>query len=339
VRINDDLRKAVVFFGHRDDSPGKGGIRCIGTGFLVAYEEFGYLVTAKHLAQGLGSDPFLLRINKKDGTSENLMPDGAEWAEHPDPSVDVAAIPFNIPASSLYEATYLPHTMMLTEERSDDIGIGDTTYTIGLFHFMSGERRNLPIVHQGAISLMPGDETIPMRGRDGVLRVRGYLIETQGMPGLSGSPVFVRPTVAVSRLSNFIPDPRYPMMAAMMAYAPRGDVRLLGLWQGSWDAPPDQVMAIQSGQSVRVPVGMGIVVPAQRIEETLQIPGLQEMRERIRKKRQEESAAPLDSIPIASPVASSSKEGGPVSDDAEPNRRERFTAPLNAAVRKPGSKD
>jgi hypothetical protein len=44
VRIRDDLRKCVVFFGHVDDTPGKGGINCIGTGFLVAYEEAGYLV-------------------------------------------------------------------------------------------------------------------------------------------------------------------------------------------------------------------------------------------------------------------------------------------------------
>jgi len=325
VRINDDLRKAVVFLGHSDSAPGKGGINCVGTGFLVAYDEFGYLVTAKHLAQGLGSDPFVLRLNKKDGTSENIMADGAEWAEHPDPTVDAAAIPFNIPSSSLYEAVYLPHTMMLTDEQlvSDAIGIGDITYTIGLFRFMSGERRNLPIVHQGAISLMPDDETIPVRNwkTDNILRVKGYLVETQAMPGLSGSPVFVRPTVAISRLPpNFMPDPRFPMMTGMMAFAPRGDVRLLGLWQGSWDAPPDQVTAIQFGAAERVSVGIGIVVPAQRIEETLQIPGLQRMRDRIRRKREHDGPASPDSmIPTASPAASSGRVAL-AADDESPSR-------------------
>jgi hypothetical protein len=83
MRIRDDLRKCVVFFGHADETPGKGGINCIGTGFLVAYEEAGYLVTAKHLADQLGDDPFLLRLNTKDGKSQNLPADGATWAVLP----------------------------------------------------------------------------------------------------------------------------------------------------------------------------------------------------------------------------------------------------------------
>jgi hypothetical protein len=35
VRISDYIRKAVVFLGFKDDTPGKNGIRCIGTAFLL----------------------------------------------------------------------------------------------------------------------------------------------------------------------------------------------------------------------------------------------------------------------------------------------------------------
>ena len=72
MRLDDDLRKTVVFFGLEDDTPGKGGISCVGTGFLLGYDTCGYLVTAKHLAQGLGDNPFLVRVNTKDGNSVNL---------------------------------------------------------------------------------------------------------------------------------------------------------------------------------------------------------------------------------------------------------------------------
>src|SRR5579863_3791251 len=75
MRVSDDLRKTVVFFGIEGPED-EGGITCVGSGFLVEYEDEGYLVTARHLARGLGNDPFLLRINKKDGTAQNIPVEG-----------------------------------------------------------------------------------------------------------------------------------------------------------------------------------------------------------------------------------------------------------------------
>src|SRR5258708_5720460 len=71
VRIADDLRKSVVFFGFPDSAPNTGGIACVGTGFLLSYDGFGHLVTAKHLAHGLADNPFILRINRRKGAAEN----------------------------------------------------------------------------------------------------------------------------------------------------------------------------------------------------------------------------------------------------------------------------
>lgn len=70
MRIADDMRKGVVFFGYLDSTPGKGGIDCIGTGFFLIHEGLQYLVTARHLSHELGSNPFLIQLNKNDGTSE-----------------------------------------------------------------------------------------------------------------------------------------------------------------------------------------------------------------------------------------------------------------------------
>jgi hypothetical protein len=53
------------------------------------------------------------------------------------------------------------------------LGVGDFTYTIGLFRLMSGERRNLPIVHFGTVAMVPGDEKIPVRDwRDKTKRLK-----------------------------------------------------------------------------------------------------------------------------------------------------------------------
>ena len=69
MRISDDLRKSVVFFGY-EDALKPSGITGVGTGFMLAHDEVGYLVTVKHLSQMLGADPFLLRLNRKDGTAD-----------------------------------------------------------------------------------------------------------------------------------------------------------------------------------------------------------------------------------------------------------------------------
>jgi len=94
MRVDDDLRKCVVFLGLPDDPGENGGIRCGGTGFLLQYETFGYLITARHVAEELGSDPFVVRINMKNGPAKNIDADQIIWHFHPDPDVDIALAKF-----------------------------------------------------------------------------------------------------------------------------------------------------------------------------------------------------------------------------------------------------
>jgi hypothetical protein len=308
MRISDSVRKCVLFLGFEDDTPGKGGINCVGTGFLINSGMLGFIVTAKHVAHALGDSPFLVRLNRNGGGSENLRADQIKWHYHPNPTVDVAAIPFHLGGAAPYDAIYLPDTILasdalLKHDEADEksvsvIGIGDLTYTVGLFRLMSGEKRNLPIVHSGNIAMLPGDEKIPLKDWQNpraTIFVEGYLIESQSLDGLSGSPVFVRPTAVISTLPpGILPDLRGKSdedQAALFGMIPRGDLRVLGLWQGAWDAPPDDVLAIQSGRPVRVSVGVGMVVPAQRIIETLALPEIMEMKERVRAQIEEFQAS------------------------------------------------
>jgi hypothetical protein len=158
VRISENVRKLVVFLGHEDSTPGKGGIDCIGIGFLVGCEPEGYLVTAKHLADALGDDPFLVRVNLKDGSSQNIPVNTVQWFRHPDPTVDVAAIKVSFRRENNFDTLYFAAHMMLTDRRlkTETIGIGDWAYAVGLFRLMSGQKRNLSIAHSGIIAMMPG---------------------------------------------------------------------------------------------------------------------------------------------------------------------------------------
>src|SRR5207249_4040069 len=103
------------------------------------------------------------------------------------------------------------HLMSHIADSTPRIGIGDAVLISGLFAYLGGEKRNLPIVRMGNIAMMPGTERIPVerhkvRGRT-IEDVEGYLIEVRSRSGMSGSPCFVRATIKAElrrdQLSSF----------------------------------------------------------------------------------------------------------------------------------------
>jgi hypothetical protein len=291
VRFRDDLRKCVVFFGYADSDPHKDGIECIGTGFLIEYDGMSYLLTAHHISHQLADNPFLLRINKDDGSAEKIHIDKAEWFFHPDKTVDLAIAPFILDRKEGYDVVFLGmETLGMTKQQFEDeaIGVGDFTYTIGLFRLFSGRKKAIPLCHFGTIAMYPDDERIPIHDwRDAtgrrLISVEGFMVESQSLSGLSGSPVFVRPqtTLDPTQAFGFSPLPTKRLKESPLILWPKAQLRLLGLWQGSWTAPPDDLKAVQVGASgqVKVPVGMGIVVPCYKILELLETPEVKKNRE------------------------------------------------------------
>jgi hypothetical protein len=342
MRVSENVRRCVMFFGLPDTRSGKGGIDCVGTGFWINYDDQGYLVTAKHIAYDLRDIPFLARVNTQDGGSVNIHVDNAKWIEHPDPTVDVAIAVFGAPPHTNYDIAYIPSQMLVTDDfgTARPVGVGDFTYTVGLWRMLSGQKRNLPTVHLGSVAMMPGnDEKIPVRdwrNKNNVIFVEGYLIETHGMPGLSGSPVFIKPTVAVT--GERWPDGKSQTpenLVKVPIEAPSAEILLLGLWSGSWDAPPDEVLSVQSGKETRVSVGMGIVVPAQRIKEVLDLEESVNIRKEVKARHAARNAASPDSA-ISSAASSASHAA---SSNTNPNHREDFMRLVGAAARKQEPKD
>jgi hypothetical protein len=340
VRIAADIRKTVVFLGVEDASRDD-EFRPVGTAFLLAYDGARYLVTVKHVALGIGDAPFLIRVNHTDGGAGNLLmeEDTLRWFTHSDASVDLAIAPFQYDLKSLGLDTLLIGTM---EDKwliqPTGFECGDFCYTVGLFQFMSGKKRNLPVVHSGNIALLPSDELIPVRDWDNVGRgtkhVEGYLVQSESVQGLSGAPVFARHVIEFSGL----PTADGGKIDALLM---QKNLALLGVWQGAWDAPPDEVRALSLGQGgVRVPVGMGVVVPASKMAEILEMPEAKEAREELKNLQEQEKAAGLDSIPLpAAAPAPAAALPDPHATGANHTQREDFARPVGAAARKPARED
>ena len=224
-----------------------------------------YIVTARHVAEGLGVDPFYIRVNVP-GETHGLFPidltqqhEGhrLRWFLHHQPCADLAVLPFPFDTSELkIEATFLlPGNMVEKKQPMVDAGCGDMCHVIGLFSMRAGKMRNIPVVHTGHIAaLSDSKELIPTRSDQKTVYVEGHLIEISNLGGLSGAPVFVR-----SGLELNVPLDGGASQVATV-YTP--ELKLLGVWQGSWDTKLLEYVD-------RVPVGMGIVTPAYRLVELL----------------------------------------------------------------------
>jgi hypothetical protein len=141
---------------------------------------------------------------------------------------------------------------------------GDDICIVGLFHWHSGQERNVPIVHSGAIALLPDpDEKVLIKNRatGNAERVEVYLVEALTFEGLSGAPVFHREPVALRTFPEHNGGP---------VLAPTG-AQLLGVYSGAWDGPPSELLRVDRNWETgrRIPAGMGLVVPAERIVETI----------------------------------------------------------------------
>lgn len=289
VRINSDARRCVVFFGK--SSPPSGEIAYGGTGFLLCERgpNIPYLITARHVAKQLEED-FVIRVNKLGGGSATLDVPKVDWRYHSDPTVDLAATIFSLDAN-VYDVNYF-NVKLVQPAFHGEVMCGDPVSLVGLFRLHYGSKRNVHIVHSGTIAALPDiQEKVPVRdGATGkIIETVTYLVEAQTLSGLSGSPVFIQKF-------QQIPGLKTAGGGGALAY---GDWRILGIYQGAWDGEPGEILAADrnlSGTTLRVPVGMGIVVPGERIFELINDdPEFRATREDVTNEQLKKRAASTDS--------------------------------------------
>jgi hypothetical protein len=186
--------------------------------------------------------------------------------------LDIEHVPFDM---------FINHATL----EQQNIGVGDEVFIPGLFTKITETTRNIPIVRTGSIAMIPG-ERIPF----GDEFIDAYLIESRSIGGLSGSPVFVRQTVAMETSSS-------PMIMAGrrpdgILHGIGGKIYLLGSMIGHWDVPE----GFSPTQAEAVNMGIAPVVPASKISEVIFQPELVKIMEDVNAdmKAQNQKGAELD---------------------------------------------
>jgi hypothetical protein len=300
MRIPDEVKRCVIFIGIH---LGGGKERYAGTGFMLGIESeaepgsrYQYIVTARHVVEQLhGLDIFFQGL-KLDGATVKLDGDpDLPWVYHPDDDVDVAVLPISA-MGSYKEFTLVPYSMLLTSDMKEHvaIGIGDEVFVPGLFTRLrtSGE----PIVRVGNLAMKPIGKVIVGQIRPNkYVPMEAVLIDQRSLGGMSGSPVFVRETAEQHGLPWR--DGKQRILHAGGSYF------LLGLMHGHWKVDPTDLDAADPDKG-DFPIGMSIVVPAQKIADALNQPALKGEREahevELRNSQlQKNPAAPTAFVPTA----------------------------------------
>jgi hypothetical protein len=293
MRVPDQFLKCVAFIAEvvHEDSTGQ-TLDHQATGFIatvpsaVRGTSYPFFITARHSAKALVDRNIRIVINNRNGGVSSLEVMGGSWYPHPDESVDAVAIPCIL--SSSLDVVSVNTGSFLTKDliREKKIGVGDEVFTVGLFSPAIGEKRNTPIVRYGNIAMIP-EEPIQVESRFSEV----YLIEARSLGGLSGSPVFVRQTLAI----DFGNDDHEKQRSLCGSSS---QCLLLGLVHGHWDVreadlnEPSFIHDRQRG----VNLGVAVVVPSHKILEVLNQPSLVALREEFDSKLRRDCALGPDTV-------------------------------------------
>jgi hypothetical protein len=144
----------------------------------------------------------------------------------------------------------------------EKIRLGEELFIVGLFRDHHGVNRNIPIIRVGNIAMMQGEQVFTKY----VGYTDAYLVEARSIGGLSGSPVFIS-------------MPLWRVVDGVVVVTEGLQYYLLGLVHGHFDVRSineDTVVDIDVGTAERgsINTGIGIVIPVEKILETLRHPNL-----------------------------------------------------------------
>ena len=248
------LDRVVAIGRRRPDS----SVQYTATGFVysVPVEETdgrkrlsaSFIVTNRHVIEG--ANELSTRQNHQSGA--NVVGNSVEedWTFHPDPEIDVPVRPFHIPdaagtiarAASFYSGT---NTMLRDQLVEAEFREGNEVFTLGFPLSQLANDKNYVIARQGIVA----------RIQDWYDRAStSFLIDASIFPGNSGGPVLAKPTL-------------HTYGSAITS------VKLIGMVAGYFPYR-DIARSDQTGQAMLASEensGLGIVVPLDAIEETIEV--------------------------------------------------------------------
>ncbi|HEX8798367.1 MAG TPA: hypothetical protein VF772_07140, partial [Terriglobales bacterium] len=278
MRLPDRILHTAFLIGFKKETP-----QYAGSGFVVAVpgaraNSHLYLVTAKHLAERMECCPIIMGFSYRDGSKALVEADDVHWYAHPTEAaaVDVAATPFAPAQRDQLDLEPVPEHLFSSGERMGkaSIGVGDEITAIGMFTRFSYEDRHLPIVRTGNLAMLP-TLRIPVKNFE---PMEAYVAEIEG---LSGSPLWVRPTASFNAGQKDGGEEKQSVPL-------NGDTEMifLGLLHGRWEIGERAMQGLSAQYTKNMTSGMSIIVPAHKILEVINQPELAAMR----KKKDEEPA-------------------------------------------------
>lgn len=169
----------------------------VGTGFFYYYEDRLFLVTNKHVIEGVKNGSFLmLKSNPNSPEWKPILGQGIEvsfneedFVGHPDPEVDIAVANVSPAINSLKKRGLHPFWMHinqelipLEEELEQFFTPVEEIYFVGYPNGIWDDKNLLPIIRKG-ITATP--YYVDFKNK------KKFLIDASVFPGSSGSPVFV----------------------------------------------------------------------------------------------------------------------------------------------------
>ena len=280
MRLPDRILHTAFLLGFKKETP-----HYAGCGFVVAVpgahgNPHLYVVTSRHVAERMECCPIIMGFSYRDGSKALLEADNGHWYAHPTEAsaVDVAVTPFAPSQWDLLDLEPVPEHLFASGERirRASIGVGDEITAIGVFTRFSYEDRHLPIVRTGNLAMLP-TLRIPVKNFE---PMEAYVAEIEG---LSGSPVWVRPT-------NYFDEAQKDAGGEKPSVPLNDDTDMLflGLLHGRWEVSEGAMEGRSAQYTQNMTSGMSIIVPAHKILEVTNQPELAAMRakndEKIAKK-------------------------------------------------------
>ena len=240
----------------------------VGTGFVYEVDtDAGIvqsLITNKHVLEG--ADRLSVTMIRGDdaapllgeGTTINIDPfDEKGWVGHPEPHVDVAAMPLIDVLGAMAKNNARPFfrslspAMMASTELLEDLDAIESVTFIGYPNGLYDSANLLPIARRGATATPVG---VDYQGKP------AFLIDASVFPGSSGSPVFLLDKgIYQDRNGISLGSSRFACLGIIAAV----HVRLV---EGS-------VIEVETGSGIGIeqPIDLGIVYKSVTIDETVDV--------------------------------------------------------------------
>ena len=283
-RIGKEILDAA-FYLYGSEEEARAGQNMGGTGFLVSYihthevnrDPYVYAVTNWHVAVRDGFS--VVRLNCHDGTTDTFDFDPSEWQFIPG-GPDVAAVRI-APDPLKHKSAAIPLSSFVSRNRHPydlEVDTGEDVFMVGRFMDHDGGEVNVPAVRFGNISVMPtlmqvGELTHPQQY---------YCIDMHSRTGFSGSLVVAYRTLG-SDLSGKDARILYDEVVNAVKRGMTPDLwpywGLLGIHCGQFMEQMELKADKETARKYVIGMsGMTLVAPAWDIEDTLNLPKLQEER-------------------------------------------------------------